>query len=122
MDSLEKEARLVKKNLWERQKSLNLENHPSKNSTIVRNTPLSKTGSDQDLLEEFSVSYDGEILNVLLNRYDRYIVGIAWPILKHQEEVKDLKQDLYIKLNNKLRTHKPSGTFRVWLGRVERNQ
>ncbi|MCI4666638.1 MAG: sigma-70 family RNA polymerase sigma factor [Bacteroidia bacterium] len=91
----------------------------------VRKTRKAQSGydtlSDHELVEIFISNQDGAALNILLNRYDRYIFGIAWPILKHQEEVRDLKQDLYLKLNKKLNTHAPTGTFRVWLGRVVRN-
>ncbi|MEO0898868.1 MAG: sigma-70 family RNA polymerase sigma factor [Bacteroidota bacterium] len=77
--------------------------------------------SDLDLVKRFVQTNDGEIINLLLNRYDRYIFGIAWPILKHQEEVRDLKHDLYVKLDKKLVSHTPTGSFRVWLGRMVRN-
>lgn len=125
MDSLEKRVRWDEKNLRKEENSVDLDIHSSKSSTIVRKPRKSKPGyeslSDHELVEEFIALRDGAALNILLNRYDRYIIGIAWPILKHKEEVRDLKQDLYVKLDKKLASHAPKGSFRVWLGRVVRN-
>lgn len=125
MDSLEKRVYRDEQNLRKEENSVNLDNQPVKNSTIVRKPRISHLGyeslSDQELVGIFVDSRDGAALNILLNRYDRYIFGIAWPILKHQEEVRDLKQDLYVKLDKKLASHAPNGSFRVWLGRVVRN-
>ncbi len=125
MDSLKQEVSLAKNNLRNRENSVNYDIYPSKQASIVRNVRSLKSEydslSDLELVRKFVASQNGEIINVLLNRYDRYIIGIAWPILKHQEEVRDLKQDLYLKLNKKLLSHAPQGSFRVWLGRVVRN-
>ncbi len=77
--------------------------------------------SDEQLVSRFRETTDTRSLQVLLDRYDRYIAAIALPFLKNdREEIRDLKQDLFIKLYEKLQDHEPE-TFKSWLGRLVRN-
>lgn len=76
---------------------------------------------DSELVSRFRETLDTRNLQILLDRYDRYVASIALPFLKNdREEVRDLKQDLFIKLYEKLQTHEPE-TFKSWLGRLVRN-
>ena len=77
--------------------------------------------SDEQLVSRFRETTDMHSLQVLLDRYDRYIAAIALPFLKNdREEIRDLKQDLFIKLYEKLQKYEPE-TFKPWLGRLVRN-
>lgn len=77
--------------------------------------------NDSELVSRFRATLDTRNLQILLDRYDRYVAAIALPFLRNdREEVRDLKQDLFIKLYEKLQDHEPE-TFKSWLGRLVRN-
>lgn len=113
-----------KKNLTNDGNSISLEGRKTSKFTKVRNMDGQGNSngepSDADLVAQYKETQDTRILQILLDRYDRYVVSIALPYLKDRDEVQDLKQDLFIKLWEKLQTHEPD-SFRFWLGRVVRN-
>ena len=87
--------------------SLSLKNTEKSNNTVLPSkSPTPKDYqqmSDLDLVNLFQQTNDMNILVVLLDRYDRYIVAITIRLIHLAEEIKDIKQDLFIKLAEKLK-------------------
>ncbi|MEL6132341.1 MAG: sigma-70 family RNA polymerase sigma factor [Bacteroidota bacterium] len=107
-----------KKSLSSSQKEL-----PSSNGVQEKLPHITAEGtpSDNDLIARFREKGDTKALVMLLNKYERYIVSIALPILKSPEDAKDLKQDLYIKLADSFTIKAPNQRFKSWLGTVVKN-
>ena len=58
---------------------------------------------------------------VLVRRYQARVYGLAFHFVRNTEEARDLAQDIFVRLYEKLGTFRDEGTFLPWLLRVGRN-
>jgi RNA polymerase sigma-70 factor, ECF subfamily len=80
--------------------------------------PTNKT--DEDLLKEFQVSGDLEVLGVLYSRYMHLVYGVCLKYLKDRDESMDSVMQIFEKLVTELPKH-DIVNFRSWLHVVTKN-
>ena len=92
---------------------------PNKNSLSENHTGM----TDLELIKMFQQTKNMNILVSLLDRYERYVVGIAIRLINEAEEIKDIKQELFLKLVEKLgnQQFKSESHVKHWLGRTTKN-
>lgn len=76
--------------------------------------------SDPELLEQYKVSGDLDVLGVLYSRYTGLVYGVCLKYLKDREESKDAVMQIFEKLVGTLREHAVTH-FKSWLYVTARN-
>lgn len=57
----------------------------------------------------------------LVRRYQARIYGLAWHYVRNAEEARDLAQETFVRMYNKLSTFRDAETFLPWMLRLARN-
>ena len=76
--------------------------------------------SDEELIREFRVGKDPEVLGILYQRYIHLVYGVCLKYLKDREESKDTVMQLFEKLMVELERHEVQ-QFRSWLYVMTKN-
>ena len=76
--------------------------------------------SDLDLIRQYQLSDNKELIGILFNRYLHLIFGVCLKYHKHEENAKDASMEIFEVLLNKLSTHQIEN-FKGWLHMVVRN-
>ena len=79
------------------------------------------TLSDEALCMLYRQTNEQEIILILLDRYDRYLIFLALPFVHVLDSIGDYKTDLFLVLHKLLKTSKPK-KFKHWLGTIARNK
>ena len=76
--------------------------------------------SDHDLIAEFKLRQNQEVLGILFTRYTALVFGTCLKYLKDRDEAKDAVMQVFEKLNETLRKHEVAN-FKSWLYVSARN-
>ena len=76
--------------------------------------------TDQELLEQFRLYHDRDLLGILLQRYTLLLLGVCMKYLKHEEEAKDAVQQVFTKAIAEVGKY-PINHFKSWLYTIARN-
>ncbi len=76
--------------------------------------------NDRELLEEYRVSEELELLGILYDRYIHLVYGVSLKYLKDREESKDTVMNIFEKLIADLKKHKVEN-FKSWLHVTTKN-
>lgn len=80
------------------------------------------TIEDQTLIEAI-VNGDSNSLSILFNRYNRYLMGVAYNVLGSKELAEEVVLDTFTRVWEKGKTYDRSkGTLRGWMTRLARNR
>lgn len=80
--------------------------------------PLQK--SDSELIEEYKLQKDKQLVGVLYKRYSHLVMGLCMKYLKDEEEAEDAVIDIFKKLFDDLLKHKVE-YFKSWLYTYSKN-
>lgn len=80
-----------------------------------------KNISDDDLLSRFRAEGNSEWLGILLERYTLLLFGVCMKYLKHEEEAKDVVQQVFLKALSEFPKYTVSNVG-GWLYQVAKNQ
>ena len=61
---------------------------------------------------------DRDAFAVLIERYEAWIYTVAYKIVLHEQEAREITQDVVGKLVTAIRAYQPPGNFRAWLAAV----
>lgn len=75
---------------------------------------------DNELLEQFYIEKNNELLGVLLQRYTVLLLGVCMKYLKNEEEAKDSVQQVFLKAITELHKYKVE-FFKSWIYMVAKN-
>ena len=75
---------------------------------------------DQELVRQYHISGDMEVLGTLYDRYIELVYGVCMKYLKNPEDSQDAVMSIFEELVTKLRKHEV-GNFRSWLHVLTRN-
>jgi RNA polymerase sigma factor (sigma-70 family) len=81
----------------------------------------SKSKSDLELVEEYRVGGNREILGILFERYTVMVYGVCMKYMKDQDKAGDQAMAVFEKLFGDLKRHKIDN-FKSWLYQVSKNQ
>jgi RNA polymerase sigma factor (sigma-70 family) len=76
--------------------------------------------TDQELLQQFHLSHDNELLGALLQRYTLLLFGVCMKYLKNEEAAKDAVQQVFLKAIQELHKYKVE-YFKSWIYMVAKN-
>ncbi len=76
--------------------------------------------SDKELIEK-SLKGSKKHLEILIERYNDYILNIAYKMLWNIEDAKDITQEILISMVTKLDSFRFNSTFKTWLYRIAVN-
>ena len=76
--------------------------------------------SDNELIVQ-SLSGDTSAFGVLILRYRRMVIGIAYRVCGDATLAEDVAQETFIRVWDRLPTYRPKGNFRGWIGRIASN-
>lgn len=68
-----------------------------------------------ELLIERTLTGSLECFDVLMQRYQRDVYGVAWSYTSSREDALDLSQEVFLKVYRKLGTFGGRSSFRTWL-------
>lgn len=77
--------------------------------------------SDEMLVAAFVESSDSRALEILLNRHESRVFGIAYRILGNRSDALDATQDVFLTVFRKARSFKHQAAFTTWLYRLTTN-
>jgi RNA polymerase sigma-70 factor (ECF subfamily) len=66
-------------------------------------------------------AYDQEAFEFLYNKTSGAVFGLAMSILKNQEDAKDVVQNTYISIYEKIQSYHPDGKAMAWIFTIARN-
>ncbi|RMG68650.1 MAG: sigma-70 family RNA polymerase sigma factor [Bacteroidetes bacterium] len=78
--------------------------------------------SDQELVAHYQTAEDTLAIAMLIKRYEDMIRAIAHRFHQDTEALRDLMQDLFVVLRDKLRDIQIDRSFRAWFGALLRNR
>jgi len=81
---------------------------------------LSKNISDDELLNSFIDTDDGDILGKLYSRYVPLVYGLCLKYLRNVEDAEDAVIDIYEELSHKIKKYRIEN-FKTWLYSVAKN-
>ncbi len=58
---------------------------------------------------------DPEALSELIQRYRRWIYTVAYKVVLHEQDARDITQNVFFKLVSVIRSYRAPGNFRAWL-------
>lgn len=73
--------------------------------------------SDEDLVDEIC-SGSKEAFEILVNRYTRKSYALAYSILENEEDAKDVVQECFVKMYEKIQHFKKASSFSTWYYRI----
>ncbi|MEM7659657.1 MAG: sigma-70 family RNA polymerase sigma factor, partial [Bacteroidota bacterium] len=77
---------------------------------------------DKDLVRQYQSEEDTHVISILMERYSSAIVGMSMKYLKDDEAVRDFANDLFLKLQGKLKEAVIQKSFKSWLLTMVSNQ
>lgn len=84
------------------------------NQTLTVLDELSKL-TDEELVKAFNDLGDSRFFELIYHRYRQKVRNICYKFVKNTAEVKDMTQDIFLKLFLKLKTYKEQSKFSTWL-------
>lgn len=75
---------------------------------------------DDELLEKFYTTQNGEWLGILLQRYTLMLLGTCMKYLKNEHEAKDAVQQVFLKVINELPKYRVT-YFKSWVYMIAKN-
>ena len=84
------------------------------------NSDKYKHTDDNQLLEQFYIEKNNELLGILLQRYTMLLLGVCMKYLKNEEEAKDSVQQVFLKAITELHKYKVD-YFKSWIYMVAKN-
>jgi len=79
-----------------------------------------KETTDKELISEYKVNADQQIIGELYDRYSRLVFGSCLKYLKDRQLAEDAVNDIFVQISKKLATHNVE-YFKSWLYTVTRN-
>jgi len=76
--------------------------------------------SDNELVVQ-SLRGDTSAFGVLILRYRRLVIGIAYRVCGDATLAEDVAQETFIRVWDRLPTYSPQGNFKGWVGRIASN-
>jgi RNA polymerase sigma factor (sigma-70 family) len=86
----------------------------------LKNSQYYKDKSDQELLENYRIFQNREVLGILLQRYTILLLGVCIKYLKNEEAARDAVQQIFTKVITELDKY-PVTHFKSWLYTIARN-
>lgn len=77
--------------------------------------------SDEELLQLFAGADGQAAFGAIYERYHRYVYQVCWRILRREEIVNEVSQDVFIKVYTKTSDFRGDSSFKTWLTTVIRN-
>ncbi len=71
--------------------------------------------SDEKLVETFNESGDARLFELIYHRYCQKVQNKCYKFVKNRAEVKDMTQDIFLKLFLKIKTYNGQSRFSTWL-------
>ena len=87
---------------------------------ITKKTDLNER-ADEDILHRFAASGDGRLIGELFTRYTHLLFGVAFNIMKDEDEAKDAVMKVFEKLITRA-TFEDIRSFKSWICVVTKNQ
>lgn len=84
-------------------------------------TPKLNTLNETQLVLQYQETKASDIIGELYKRHHQHIVKFCFKILKERELAKDLAQDIFIKISQKLDQLKEPQAFLKWMYQIARN-
>jgi RNA polymerase sigma-70 factor (ECF subfamily) len=84
------------------------------------NTPNRQDGDEAELIERAKAG-DGKAFGVLVERYQRRVVGVAMAVVHDQEDALELAQETFVRAYENLGKFESRSTFSTWLYRIAAN-
>jgi RNA polymerase sigma-70 factor (ECF subfamily) len=79
-----------------------------------------QTDSDNELIAS-SLRGDTQAFGVLIHRYRKMVIGVAYRVCGNIELAEDMAQETFIRVWDKLSSFRPEGNFRGWICRIAAN-
>jgi RNA polymerase sigma-70 factor (ECF subfamily) len=83
-------------------------------------TPGRKDGDEAELIDR-SRKGDGEAFGVLVERYQRRVVGVALAVVHNQDDAIELAQETFVRAFENLSKFESRSSFSTWLYRIAAN-
>ena len=71
--------------------------------------------SDEELVETFNESGDSRLFELIYHRYHQKVQNMCYKFVKNRAELKDMAQDVFLKLFLKFKTYNKQSKFSTWL-------
>ena len=81
----------------------------------------SRQGGDEAELIERSRKGDSEAFGILVERYQRRVVGVALAVVHNQDDAIELAQETFIRAYENLSKFESRSSFSTWLYRIAAN-
>ena len=83
-------------------------------------TPGRQDGDEAELIER-ARGGDSEAFGVLVERYQRRVVGVALSVVKNQDDAIELAQETFVRAFENLKKFESRSSFSTWLYRIAAN-
>ncbi len=83
-------------------------------------TPGRQDGDEAELIER-ARGGDSEAFGVLVERYQRRVVGVALAVVKNQDDAIELAQETFVRAFENLKKFESRSSFSTWLYRIAAN-
>ena len=83
-------------------------------------TPARQDGDEAELIERSSKG-DSEAFGVLVERYQRRVVGVALAVVHNQDDAIELAQETFVRAYENLSKFESRSSFSTWLYRIAAN-
>ena len=83
-------------------------------------TPGRQDGDEADLIERAKKG-DSEAFGVLVERYQRRVVNVAFAVVHNQDDAIELAQETFVRAYENLRKFESRSSFSTWLYRIAAN-
>ena len=84
------------------------------------NTPNRQDGDEAELIERATAG-DAKAFGVLVERYQRRVVGVAMAVVHDQEDALELAQEAFVRAFENLGKFESRSSFSTWLYRITAN-
>jgi len=83
-------------------------------------TPGRQDGDEAELIDR-ARNGDSEAFGVLVERYQRRVVGVALAVVKNQDDAIELAQETFVRAFENLKNFESRSSFSTWLYRIAAN-
>jgi RNA polymerase sigma-70 factor (ECF subfamily) len=83
-------------------------------------TPGRQDGDEAELIDR-ARNGDSEAFGVLVERYQRRVVGVALAVVKNQDDALELAQETFVRAFENLKNFESRSSFSTWLYRIAAN-
>lgn len=84
------------------------------------NKPIRPDGDEAELIERAKAG-DSKAFGILVERYQRRVVGVAMAVVHDQEDALELAQESFVRAFENIRKFESRSSFSTWLYRITAN-